>query len=130
MSSSHLGILKALGARSSPIRGHGETAERYFRQAISAYDQSRGRREISKVSISGRADLAAYDREIAAVLFNYSQLMMAGKRLDEAGDVLQRALSLARSSLLSEEHADLIKGAIATVKSAKALETTRVAPDE
>lgn len=64
------------------------------------------------------------------MLFNYAQLMMADKRLDEAGNVLQRALRLARSSLLSEEHVDLIKGAIATVKSAKALETTRVEPDE
>ncbi|CAI5720799.1 unnamed protein product [Hyaloperonospora brassicae] len=117
-------------AQSYMNRGHGETAERYFRQAISAYDQSRGRRAISKVSTSDRADLAALDREIAAVLFNYSQLMMADKRLDEAGNVLQRALRLARSSLLSEEHADLIKGAIATVQSAKAMETTRVEPDE
>ena len=105
-------------------RGHDKTAEGYFRQAISAYDQSRGRRGISSVSISERADVTALDQEITAVFCNYSQLMMAENRLGEAEDVLQRALALARSSLLSDEHTEFIKGAIANVRSAIAMETT------
>uniref|UniRef100_A0AAV1TIJ6 Uncharacterized protein n=1 Tax=Peronospora matthiolae TaxID=2874970 RepID=A0AAV1TIJ6_9STRA len=111
-------------------RGHDNTAEKYFRQAISAYDQSRGRRSISSVTVSERADVAALDREITAVLFNYSQLMMADNRLVEAENVLQRALALARSSLMSDEHADLIKGAIASVRSDIAMEKTHAKQEQ
>ncbi|KAG3108870.1 hypothetical protein PI125_g11425 [Phytophthora idaei] len=103
-------------------RGHVKTAETYFKQAISAYDQSRGRRELSKASRIEAMDLVALDREIPGVLFNYSQLLMANKRWSEAGNALQRALTLARVSSLSDEYVEYIEGAMASVKSAMAAE--------
>ncbi|KAG6949844.1 hypothetical protein JG688_00014464 [Phytophthora aleatoria] len=103
-------------------RGHVKTAERYFKQAISAYDQSRGRRELSKASRIEAMDLVALDREIPGVLFNYSQLLMANKRWSEAGNALQRALTLARVSSLSDEYVEYIEGAMASVKSAMVAE--------
>ncbi|KAG3094676.1 hypothetical protein PC122_g5681 [Phytophthora cactorum] len=109
-------------AQSYENRGHVKTAERYFKQAISAYDQSRGRRELSKASRIEAMDLAALDREIPGVLFNYSQLLMANKRWSEAGNALQRALTLARMSSLSDEYVEYIEGAMASVKSAMAAE--------
>lgn len=107
-------------AQSYENRGQVQTAERYFKQAISAYDQNRGRRELSKASRADAADLAALDREIPGVLYNYSQLLMAQKRWIEAGKALQRAKTLARSAKLSEEHVELINGSIDSVKTAKA----------
>ncbi|KAG1688723.1 hypothetical protein DVH05_003160 [Phytophthora capsici] len=109
-------------AQSYENRGHIKTAERYFKHAISAYDQHRGRRELSKASASDQADLAGLDREIPGVLFNYAQLLMANKRWTEAGTALQRAMTLARVSSLSDEYVELIEGAIATVRAAKAVE--------
>ncbi|CAH0490013.1 hypothetical protein KXD40_007077 [Peronospora effusa] len=109
-------------AQSYENRGHTMTAERYYKQSISAYDQNRGRRELSKAPRSEVADLAALDREIAAVLYNYSQLLMTNKRWNEASDTLQRAMTLARKSSLSKEYVDLIEGAIASVKSNRATE--------
>ncbi|ETI31756.1 hypothetical protein F441_21211 [Phytophthora nicotianae CJ01A1] len=106
-------------AQSYENRGHVKTAERYFKQAINAYDQNRGRRELSKASKSQAVDLAALDREIPGVLFNYSQLLVANKRWNEAGNTLQRALTLARVSSLSDEYVGLIEGAVANVKAAK-----------
>jgi hypothetical protein len=102
------------------LRGHVKAAERYFKQAIRAYDQNRGRRELSQASKSEAADLAALDREIPAVLFNYSHLLMANERWGEAGHALQRARTLARVSSLAEEHVELIEGAIGSVRAAKA----------
>ncbi|KAE8904512.1 hypothetical protein PF005_g2779 [Phytophthora fragariae] len=107
-------------AQSYEDRGHVETAERYFKQAISAYNQNRGRRELSKASETEVADLAALDREVPAVLFNYSQLLMANERWGEAGTVLQRAMTLARVSALSDEYVGLIAGATERVRAAKA----------
>ncbi|KAG6615483.1 Tetratricopeptide-like helical [Phytophthora cinnamomi] len=109
-------------AQSYEDRGHRKTAERYFKQAISAYDQNRGRRELSRASGAEAADLAALDREIPAVLFNYSQLLMANKRWGEAAAVLERARTLARVSALSSEHVGLIEDAIDRVGAAKAAE--------
>ncbi|KAL3659718.1 hypothetical protein V7S43_015392 [Phytophthora oleae] len=111
-------------AQSYENRGHVKTAERYFKQAISAYDQNRGRRELSKVSTSEAADLVGLDREIPGVLFNYAQLLMANERWTEAGNALQRAMTLARVSSLSDEYVDLIEGARASVRAAKAAEKT------
>ncbi|RLN73639.1 hypothetical protein BBJ28_00004933 [Nothophytophthora sp. Chile5] len=99
-----------------------QAAERYFKQAIKAYDRHRGRRELSKTSDSEAEDLAALDREIPGVLFNYAQLLMAQKRWSAAGVALQRAKTLARLSSLSEDHVELIEGAIDSVRAAKAAE--------
>ena len=60
------------------------------------------------------------------MLYNYAQLLMAGKRWHEASDVLQRAMTLARLSVLSDEYVDLIASAIASVRSNKATEKTTV----
>ncbi|CAI5727017.1 unnamed protein product [Peronospora destructor] len=113
-------------AQSYENRGHTMTAERYYKQSIRAYDQNQGRRELSKVPRSEVADLAALDREIAAVLYNYSQLLMANKRWNEASNALQRAMTLARMSSLSEKYVDLIEGAIASVRSNRATEKSDV----
>ncbi|GMF30115.1 unnamed protein product [Phytophthora fragariaefolia] len=110
------------GLATTTGRGHGRTAERYFKQAISTYDQNRGRRELSKASKVDAADLAALDREIPAVLFNYSQLLMANERWGEAGAVLQRARTLARTSTVTAEHLKLIEAAIDRVRAVKAAE--------
>ncbi|RLN70373.1 hypothetical protein BBJ28_00011939 [Nothophytophthora sp. Chile5] len=104
------------------IRGQLEAAERYFKQAIKTYDRHRGRRELSKTSNSEAEDLAALDREIPGVLFNYAQQLMAQKRWGAAGVALQRAKTLARLSSLSEDHVELIEGAIDSVRAAKAAE--------
>ncbi|EEY70653.1 uncharacterized protein PITG_06127 [Phytophthora infestans T30-4] len=112
-------------AQSYENRGHVNTAERYFKQAISTYDQNRGRRELSKVPRSEAIDVAALDREMPGVLFNYSQLLLANKRWSEAGNTLQRALSLARVSSLSSEYVELIEGAMANVKAVEASEKER-----
>ncbi|KAG7390433.1 Progesterone-induced-blocking factor 1 [Phytophthora pseudosyringae] len=109
-------------AQSYENRGHAKTAERYFKHAVRAYDRNRGRRELSKASTSEAADLAALNREIPAVLFNYSQLLAANKRWTEAGIALQRALTLARVSSLSDEYVELIEGAMAGVRAAKKAE--------
>ncbi|KAK1930196.1 Progesterone-induced-blocking factor 1 [Phytophthora citrophthora] len=109
-------------AQSYENRGHIKTAERYFKQAISAYDQNRGRRELSKASTSDQADLAGLDREIPGVLFNYAQMLMANERWTEAGNALQRAMTLARVSSLSDEYVELIEDAMASVRTAKAKE--------
>ncbi|KAH7463735.1 uncharacterized protein KRP23_12929 [Phytophthora ramorum] len=117
-------------AQSYENRGHVQTAERHFKQAVSAYDQNRGRRELSKASNTEAADLAALDREIPAVLFNYSQLLMANKRWSEAGHALQRAMILARASSLSEEYVELIEDAIESVRAAKEAKAAQVAREQ
>ncbi|OWZ11791.1 hypothetical protein PHMEG_00015140 [Phytophthora megakarya] len=117
-------------AQSYENRGHVQTAERYFKQSIGAYDQNRGRRELSKASKSEAADLAALDREIPGVLFNYSQLLIANQRWNEAGSALQRAMTLARASSLSEEYVGLIESAIDSVKAAKAAEKAAAEQDQ
>lgn len=60
------------------------------------------------------------------MLFNYSHLLMANKRWNEAGNALQRAMTLARVSSLSEEYVELIEGAIVSVRAAKAAEKVEV----
>ncbi|RLN52220.1 hypothetical protein BBJ29_000783 [Phytophthora kernoviae] len=107
-------------AQSYENRGHIKAAERYFKEAISAFDQNRGRRKLSKSSKTEDADLAALDREIPGVLYNYSQLLMTHQRWGEAGKALQRALTLARVSSLTEDYVGLIEGGIGSVRAAKA----------
>ncbi|CAH0515703.1 unnamed protein product [Peronospora belbahrii] len=109
-------------AQSYENRGHITTAEKYYKQSISAYNQNQGRRKMSKTSRSEVEDLSALDREIPAVLYNYSQLLMANKRWNEASNALQRAATLARVSSLSEEYVKLIDGAIANVRLARTTE--------
>ncbi|KAG7400420.1 Progesterone-induced-blocking factor 1 [Phytophthora boehmeriae] len=117
-------------AQSYENRGHVKSAERYFREAITAFDQNRGRRELSKPSKTEDADLAALDREIPGVLYNYSQLLMAHQRWSEAGNALQRALTLARLSSLTEDYVQLIEKGIGSVRAAKAATAAELERDQ
>ncbi|KAL7679720.1 putative tetratricopeptide-like helical domain superfamily [Plasmopara halstedii] len=103
-------------AQSYENMGYATTAEKYFEDAISVYDQNRGQRELSKATDNDAADLQALDQEISGTLYNYSRFLVKAKRWSKAENSLKRALILARISSLSNDYIELIEDALVKVR--------------
>ncbi|KAL7679693.1 putative tetratricopeptide-like helical domain superfamily [Plasmopara halstedii] len=103
-------------AQSYENMGFATTAEKYFEDAISVYDQHRGQRELSKATDNDAADLQALDQEISGTLYNYSHFLVKAKRWSKAENSLKRALILARVSSLTNDYIELIEDALAKVR--------------